>query len=34
MTTQGALYLSAIIVMFAGFAGVLAWTDYTTNKAR
>lgn len=34
MTTQGALYLAAVIVMFIGFAGILGWTDYTTNKGR
>ncbi len=32
MTTQGALYLAAVLAMFLGFAGVLAWTDYSTNK--
>ncbi len=33
MTSQGAIYLAAILVMFVGFAAVLGWTDYTTTRA-
>ena len=34
MPTEVALVIAGIILVFATFAGTLAWADYYTNKVR
>jgi hypothetical protein len=34
MPTQTIIVVAAIVAVFVGFAAILAWTDYSTSKAR